>query len=584
MPIVFGSNPVHEAVQDALARLGAGQSVTDVERQAVDFKEEAGRRDKSGGVGPGSARNEAAADKLTGEAICMANTPGGGALIIGVANDGALVGAATDAEWLRQRIYEKSQRLLTVDVQETRISGVRLLVLIAPQAVEPIRWNGRINWRVADNCVEVDGATWHAKRMAHLNYDWSTEESIVPSTAARAQAIEIARDFLLESADPSATELALASDETFLRRLGAVTGQGMLTNAGVLTFVGRGSPALDYVHRDYAGGDSTARVRRTDRSLLEELSEVFVSIDAHNATRHLQSGLPIAQVRDIPRLAAREAIVNGVAHREWGSADPTTVEHIGRTLRVSSPGGFYGGVDASNIITHPSKSRNRALTQLLADLKVAEREGIGVDRMVREMVRVGHAPPEIREIPGPYVRASLIGENLDEAWIKWLASLSPKDEAQDINSLLLLRTLVNQGWVDVTDAASIIQLTVAETRGAITKLANATINGRGVLHPVEGVPDGTEPVWKLSNAALEALEVADLTFSHTRLHPTRAQVARSYAQARGRISTTELGSLVNASGTNVGPVLKTLEREGLLEPSSPARRGRGFYYRWVGSA
>lgn len=582
MSIVFGSDPVHDAVQDALARLAAGQPVDDVERQVVDFKEEAGRRDKSGQVGPGSLNNEAAADKLTGEAICMANTPGGGALIVGVADDGTLIGAATGAEWLRKRVYEKSQRLLTIDVREAHVNGVRVLVLMVPQAVEPIRWNGKINWRVGDACVEVDGATWHAKRMARLNYDWSAEESTVSSNAARPQAISIARDFLLESGDPSAAELAGVPDAALLRRLNAVTGQGMLTNAGVLTFVGRGSPALDYVHRDYAGADSTTRVRRSDRSLLEELSEVFVSLDAHNATRHLQSGLAIGQVRDIPRLAAREAIVNGVAHREWGSADPTTVEHVGRTLRVTSPGGFYGGVDASNIITHPSQSRNRALTQLLADLKVAEREGIGVDRMVREMIRVGHAPPDIREISGPYVRASLIGDNLDEAWISWLALLVPKAEAQDINSLLLLRTLVDQGWIDVARAAPIIQLTVAETRGAISKLANATINGQKVLRLVEGVPESAEPVWKLSSTTVNALAKADRAFGLARPSPTRAQIARSYAQARGRISTTELGSLVRASGTNVGATLKALEQEGLLEPSSPARRGRGFYYKWVG--
>ena len=73
----------------------------------------------------------------------MTNTPGGGALILGVADDGALIGAATDAEWLRQRIYEKSQRLLTVDIQDVVVNGIRLLVITMPQAVEPIRWNGK---------------------------------------------------------------------------------------------------------------------------------------------------------------------------------------------------------------------------------------------------------------------------------------------------------------------------------------------------------------------------------------------------------------------------------------------------------
>ncbi len=492
------------------------------------------------------------------------------------------MGAELDAEWLRHRIYELSRRLLTVDVTEADVRGVRLLVVISPSAVEPVRINDRITWRVDDRCVEVDAATWHARRMQTLNDDCSGDASATPVSAVRPQSMDVARDLLLASGDPSAGELAASTDIQLLRRLNVVTGDGLLSNAGVLAFVGRGTPSLDYVHRDYAGGDSTARVRRTDRSLMEELAETFQTIDAHNATRHLQSGLVVRQVRDIPALAAREAVVNGVAHREWGVAGPTVVEQIGRTLRVTSPGGFFGGVDESNIITHPSRSRNPALTQLLADLRVAEREGIGVDRMVGEMLRVGHQSPVIREISGPFVRTSLVGDTLDEAWIAWLGSLRPEEEAVDVSSLLMLRRLVNTGWVDEQRAAPLVQLTAEEARGAIAKLARATIDGRPLLDGVAGTPDGTDRVWRLSNFALDQLAARDLRFGRTRLAPTRTEIARTYVEARGRISTTELGSLVRSSATNVGNTLKALAAEGVLAPSSPVGRGRGFFYRWTG--
>jgi ATP-dependent DNA helicase RecG len=578
----FGADPVRAELADLLARMEAGEVIDrSVEHKRVDLKEEAGRRDRSGRVGPGSPQNEPAAQKLAAEAACMANTPGGGALIVGVADDGTLVGAELDAEWLRHRIYELTRRLLTVDVTEAVVRGVRLLVVVSPSAVEPVRINDRIFWRVDDHCVEVDAATWHARRMQALNYDWSGDASATPVSAVRSQALDVARDFLRASGEPSGSELAASTDVQLLRRLNVVTGDGLLTNAGVLTFVGRGTPSLDYVHRDYAGGDSTARVRRADRSLLEELAEIFLTIDAHNATRHLQSGLVVRQVRDIPVLAAREAVVNGVAHREWGLAGPTAVEQVGRTLRVTSPGGFFGGVNESNIITHPSQSRNPALTQLLADLRVAEREGIGVDRMVREMVRVGHQPPVIREISGPFVRTSLVGETLDEAWIAWLGSIKPDEEAVDVSSLLLLRRLVSVGWVDEQRAAPLIQLTVEEARGAILKLARATIDGRSLLTLVEGTPDGADAVWRLSSSALDALAARDQAAGQTRQLPSRTEIARTYAAARGRISTTELGSLVSASATNVGSTLKALATEGVLAPSSPAGRGRGFFYRWV---
>ncbi|WP_407320764.1 winged helix-turn-helix domain-containing protein [Isoptericola halotolerans] len=51
------------------------------------------------------------------------------------------------------------------------------------------------------------------------------------------------------------------------------------------------------------------------------------------------------------------------------------------------------------------------------------------------------------------------------------------------------------------------------------------------------------------------------------------------ARERGRISSTELGSLVGAAPSNVHTVLRTLEAEGILEPSRPNRRGAGSFYR-----
>ena len=49
--------------------------------------------------------------------------------------------------------------------------------------------------------------------------------------------------------------------------------------------------------------------------------------------------------------------------------------------------------------------------------------------------------------------------------------------------------------------------------------------------------------------------------------------------ARGRISSTELASIVGAAPPNVGPVLRKLEGQGQLEPGRQVRRGPGFFYR-----
>ena len=510
-----------------------------------------------------------------------ANTPGGGALIVGVTNNGEVIGTRLDVDWLRYRLWEISGKMLTVDIAEEAIRGERVLILTAPQAVEPIRVDGRIRWRIGTHCVEIDPTTWHAKRMAVLNYDWSAEESNLAVQDVRPAALAQARDLLRASEEPHALELAKDSDANLLRRLNVVTADGLLTNAGVIAFVGRGDPCLDYIRRPYAGADSASRVRRPERSLLEELVEVFQAFDSSNPALHLHRGLTAGQHREIPSRAAREAIVNGVAHREWGVSEPTLVEHVGRTLRVTSPGGFIGGVTAQNIITHPSKSRNRSLAELLAALRVAEREGIGVDRMVHDMLRIGHPVPEIRELSGPYVRAALVGDHLDLGWIAWLRELRPADESDDLSSLLILRRLLDVGWIDALDAASVTQVTVAEAQGALAKLSRATLEGSPLISAVLGAPTAAEPVWCLTARGVGRLHRADQEFGSTRSWPKREQIASSYARRTGRISSTELGSLTRSDPTNMGQVLKDLEQQGVLEPAWPSRRGKGFYYRYV---
>jgi ATP-dependent DNA helicase RecG len=576
MATLYGPDPVVEALQEALAILADGGAV--VEHQQLDLKEEAGRRGPGGVVLPGSARNDVAARALAGECACMANIPGGGALLVGVADDSTLIGTQLDPEWLRARIFELTQRRITVDAREVFVRGTRLLAVRVVEAIEPVRWNGRISWRVADRCVEIDAATWHERRAHGLLVDWSAQPSNVLSESARPTAVEIVRTFLRESVDSSANDLAEAATPDLLRRLNAVTGDGHLTNAGFLVFVGRGIPAIDYIRRDRAGADSTDRVRDAGLSLIEELQAVFSTARAHNPMVHVSQGLAIGQTRRIPERTLREAVVNGVAHREWGVDDLTVVEHLGNSLKVTSPGAFFGGVTSDNIINHPSRSRNTALTELLAAIRVAEREGIGVDRMVTDMLRLGYPRPEITETPSPTVVVSLIAETVDEGWMTWLAAFSDPGTPRNLRRLMALDLLTRRGWIDLATLATSLQVSEGEALPVVEELLGLTVARSPVITPVDGVPDGMPGAWALAEGARKALDSGYGSRAPRRARASRASVALSYVRARGRISSTELGSLLSAHPTNMGRLLRSLEDQGLIEPSRPNRRGAGLYY------
>ena len=141
---IFELNPVMAELQRVLDLLEVGgHSADELESRHVDLKEEAGRRSRHG-MGPSNPQSPEAATHLAEECACMANTPGGGALVVGVSDDGNVVGTDLEPEWLRSRIYYLAQRQVTVDAKTVFIRDVRTLVMLISESIEPVRFNNPI--------------------------------------------------------------------------------------------------------------------------------------------------------------------------------------------------------------------------------------------------------------------------------------------------------------------------------------------------------------------------------------------------------------------------------------------------------
>lgn len=570
----LGPDPVEARITAVLGRLASRDPPKLIEVAHVDVKEEPGRRGPKGVVLPGSAENDEAAVYLARELACFANTPGGGAIILGVADDGTRIGTELDGEWLRYRIWQLTEQKLTVAVQEVDLGGTRLLVLATHEAIEPIRHDGRLRWRVDDDCVDVDPTTWHAGKLLRSGVDWSARPSGHTLEDLSPVAVGIARRYLVAAGDDAASDLASTTDEDLVRRLNLVGGDGRLTNAGSLLFVGSPQVGVDYIRRDVPGGDSTNRLR-SDRALLEQVWEVDKASQTSNRRVHVPEGFAHGQRQAIPPRAVREAIVNGVVHRDWLSPQPTTVEHVGDVLTVTSPGGFIGGIAPSNIITRPSVPRHRSLAEAMASLRLAERDGIGVGRMVRDVLAIGRPEPEISEVAGPLVRVGLMGGEPDPQVVYFLSAVDPPSVTGDVDALLLLHHLTKDGWTEVATASPVLQRPALETEAGIQRLAAASIDGEPVITAVKGVPAGQPAAYRLGGAARARLATR---VGHLATPAGRTALILSWARARGRVSSTEVADLTGKSVPYAGNLLTALEEDGLLDPGHSKKLGRDFYY------
>ncbi len=583
-----------EEVEDALRALSRGDTpVNELESQAVDIKEEAGRRGKDGSIRPGPKENQQAAEQLAEAAACMANTKGGGTLIVGADDKtGQIIGADTNPHWLRSRIYDLTDRKLSVDIQTVKVKGKVLLVVDAPQAVEPVPYRGKYQHRVNDRCVPVTSTQLLGGLFVDLAVDPSHQPSDTPISAVSWTAELALRNQLLEH-DPDKAQLPLGD---LLGRLGLVTGNGdHLNAAGAMLLTKRDQPAIDYSHRHVPGGPSTVRIAEGGRALIEEVLHVEAVANSQNPPTDITIGLSVHKVQVIPRRSLRESILNAVCHRDWSLPHPIVVEHIGDQLRVTSPGGLIGGITEDNIITHPPVTRYRTFTDAIRKIGLVEREGVGMDMMFAEMIRIGSRPPLIESLPDPAVRIVLYGRRVNQNWYEFFRNLVPPTGPNDVDAALSVWWATQESlYLTGRSCAHLLQRSPGDTEETLRRVADYQLKFRvpppdattmvrmpetNQAPAVYRIPllvsikvlERTPPAWRLNRQALVALG----------LEPTRewTESALAWARERGRISSSEYRQMTGFSPATAAKHLRDLAEQNLLVPSSESGRGRGFHYR-----
>lgn len=105
---------------------------------------------------------------------------------------------------------------------------------------------------------------------------------------------------------------------------------------------------------------------------------------------------------EYPLEAARELVVNAVAHRDYSiSGDGIRLFIFSNRMEITSPGGLPGPVTIANI-KDERFSRNPAIVQVLADMGYIERLGYGVDRVIELMQQHDLDAPSFEERSGSF--------------------------------------------------------------------------------------------------------------------------------------------------------------------------------------
>ena len=508
--------------------------------------------------------------------ICFANTDGG-TIVVGVVDDAAgseaIVGTELDQMLVKQRIYELSQPPLLVETQELSHRGARLLVVTVPSGVEiHADTQGRVRHRVGRVCLPMTSQFQRIRLDERRGVDWSAEASRFATADLDSGALDAARE-RLRRADDELRRLADLSNHELLRSLGVVDGEDRLLRAGEALFRPRGDgrPWVLYQHRLTPGGEATA-VERLSGPLVTVLNRLVNLVWArrHTTALTISDGSQI-EIADFPLEAVREVMANALLHRELRIDRPVSVEHSPHSFIVESPGRLVNGITERNILTHPSKPRNPRLFGAARRLRMVEDTGRGIDRMYRELIRSGQNTPSITQTEDT-TRVAFLGGAPRTQLARFLARLPPA-ERDDVDTLLVIFTLLQSRTLNAAGLAPIIQKQQPEAASVLDRLSSDVPE---IIETTLETRHRRSPNFRLRAHVLRALGSA-VAYQRRTIEGVDRKVI-SHVREYGRINNRTVRNLFDVDVHRASALLRSLRRRGLLVKTSEQQRGSSVEY------
>ena len=326
--------------------------------------------------------------ELAKDLVCFANSDGG-QLIIGVADDGSVVGVQ-DTEAMLLRVddvaFQRCSPPVTVVPETVSVDGKSVLVInVAKGTQRPYADGaGRYYVRSGPRCRQASRE--ELLRLFQASSDLYYDEQPMRRydigeldlDAVERYLVDTDREAMLDDVDRVLRAWRLIDSSTptvagvvlFGRRP-----QTLLESAGVV--VGR-LAGID-LGNDFLDRQDVTGELRTVLSLVERFLQL------HLPTEHQIHGFEPERREDIPRSALREAVVNALVHRDYTISGPTRIFVFDDRVEVRSPGRPPNTVDAEAMLVGAHVPRNPHIYARIADLGLVTRAGSGVPRIARQL-------------------------------------------------------------------------------------------------------------------------------------------------------------------------------------------------------
>lgn len=336
-----------------------------------------------------------------GEEIVALSNADGGYIIIGVDDNGNIVGC--DLKKILDRLPGVIANIKphpNIKVERISIGGKEIVVIVVQRSKEILSIGDISYIRIGAGKRRLSFQEILQRKVENLLLSFDSLKS-----PAKVDEIneEYFMDYLRKRKEIRGTPFFGDTIED-LRSTGLLVeedGEYYLRYAAVLFFLENPQKYLYHAKIRYAEFDENLEItyqKEFSGPVWEQIEEAYNFINSRIGNFVIRVGAGRREFREYPMDAVREAIINAVAHRNYSLFSDIRIMKFKDRLVVRSPGSFPPDLDLSMPEHIP---RNPLLSKLLYDIGLIERYGIGIRRM-KESCRK-HPVVEVEFKSRPYV-------------------------------------------------------------------------------------------------------------------------------------------------------------------------------------
>ena len=326
--------------------------------------------------------------ELAKDLVCFANSDGG-QLIIGVTDDGSVVGVQ-DTEAMLLKIddvaFQRCSPPVTVVPETVTVDDKSVLVINVPKGSQRPYADGAGRYYVRSGPRCRQASREELPRLFQASSDLYYDEQPLRRYDIGELDFDAIERYLVDT-----DREAMLDDAERVLRAWRLLDNGTPTLAGVVLFGRQPQVLLE------SAGVVVGRLSGSDlgddfldrKDLTGDLRTVISSVERflqlHLPTRHQIRAFEPERQEDIPWAALREAVVNAFVHRDYTIPGPTRIFVFDDRVEVRSPGRPPNTVDAEAMRAGAHVPRNPHIYSRIADLGLVTRAGSGVPRIARQL-------------------------------------------------------------------------------------------------------------------------------------------------------------------------------------------------------